>query len=107
LNALAAAIYLALVGPEGLKAVAVRSFELAAYARGRFREAGLALKYDRPFFREFVLAVKNPAEVNRELAKAGIIGGYAFPDGLMFAFTEKRTQPEIDLLVEVTRRAAR
>jgi glycine dehydrogenase subunit 1 len=45
--------------------------------------------------------LNDPEQINRRLFDAGIIGGYAFEDGLMFAFTEKRTRQQIDRLVDV------
>ncbi|MEA1962098.1 MAG: aminomethyl-transferring glycine dehydrogenase subunit GcvPA [Bacillota bacterium] len=101
LNALAASMYLTFVGPNGLKEIAVRSHQLAFYARGQMKQKGLNLKWDRPFFREFVLSCENPAEMNQRLLQNGIIGGYELPDGLLLAFTEKRTRNEIDKLVAV------
>ncbi len=101
LCALAAAVYLSLVGPEGLRAVATRCYELACYARDRLQEAGMSLKYQLPFFKEFPVRVGDPAAANRALLNQGIIGGYELGDALLFAFTEKRTKEEIDRLVDV------
>lgn len=99
LNALAASIYLAMVGAQGLKEIAVRCHQLAVYARDEFAKNGLQLKYDQPFFKEFALSVKDPGAVNRMLLENGIIGGYELEDALLLAFTEKRTRSEIDRLV--------
>ncbi len=101
LNALAASIYLSMVGPQGLKAIALRSHQLAVYARDAFRKNGLQLKYDRPFFKEFALRVKDPGGVNRMLLDNAIIGGYGLEDTLLLAFTEKRSKAEIDRLAEL------
>lgn len=101
LNALAAAIYFTLVGPRGLKAIALRSHQLAVYAESAFKAAGLSLKYQAPFFREFALQVNDSRAVNRRLLDNGIIGGYELPDALLLAFTEKRTREQIDRLVAV------
>lgn len=101
LNALAATIYLTLVGPKGLRDIAVRSHQLASYAAVQLRRAGKLLLHDQPFFREFAVRVADPAEANRQLLAAGIIGGYQLPQGLLLAFTEKRTKSEIDRLVSV------
>ncbi|HZK43465.1 MAG TPA: aminomethyl-transferring glycine dehydrogenase subunit GcvPA [Syntrophomonadaceae bacterium] len=101
LNALAATMYLALVGPEGLKQVALRSHQLAVYAQRQLASKGILLKYQQPFFREFVIKLDNPGLVNQKLLENGILGGYELPDGLMLAFTEKRTKEEIDKLVAI------
>ncbi|MGD0153843.1 MAG: aminomethyl-transferring glycine dehydrogenase subunit GcvPA [Thermacetogeniaceae bacterium] len=101
LCALAAAIYLSVVGREGLKEIAVRCHQLACYAKNELQKAGLSLKYPQPFFREFAVAIGDPAAANRALLDEGIIGGYELDGALLLAFTEKRTRAEIDRLVSV------
>jgi glycine dehydrogenase subunit 1 len=101
LNALAAAIYFTLVGPRGLKEIALRSHQLAVYASTALTAAGLSLKYQAPFFREFALKVDDPWAVNKRLLANGIIGGYELKDALLLAFTEKRTRKQIDDLAAV------
>lgn len=101
LCALAATVYLSVVGPSGLKEIAGRCHELACYARCRLEKAGLHLKYDRPFFKEFALQVADPQTANRALLEKGIIGGYELEGALLLAFTEKRTKEEIDRLVDI------
>ena len=104
LNALAVGMYLALVGGNGLCQVAQRCHDCAAYAAEAFRQTGLSLVYDRPFFHEFYLRVADPEGVNRMLAEQGILGGLPMPEGLLLAFTEKRTQEEVDRLVRLVGR---
>jgi glycine dehydrogenase subunit 1 len=101
LNALTASIYLTLVGPKGLQEIAVRSHQLALYARNSLLKKGLKIKYDCPFFQEFVVSCPDPAGINQKLLQNGIIGGYELQDGLMLAFTEKRTRAEIDQLIDI------
>lgn len=101
LNALAASIYLALIGPRGLREIATRCHQLAVYARDNLLKKGLGLKYNRPFFREFIVSCPDPAGANERLLQNGIIGGYEMQDGLMLAFTEKRTRSEIDRLITI------
>lgn len=101
LNALAATIYLSLVGREGVQAIATRSHQLAVYAAQELEKAGLKLKYQQPFFREFAVLLDDPAGANRKLLENGIIGGYELKDAMLLAFTEKRSKAEIDRLVSV------
>ncbi|NLJ71625.1 MAG: aminomethyl-transferring glycine dehydrogenase subunit GcvPA [Syntrophomonadaceae bacterium] len=101
LNALAATMYLTAVGPTGLKNVAIRSHQLAVYAQQELAKLGFKLKYKQAFFQEFVIEVTNPHLINERLLENGIIGGYPLTDGLMLAFTEKRSKAEIDKLVAV------
>jgi len=101
LCALAASMYLAFVGPRGLKDIAVRCHQLALYARQALEKAGLRLKYDQPFFNEFAVSINDPGAANRRLLENGIIGGYELEDALLLAFTEKRTATEIDRLAAI------
>ncbi len=101
LCALAATIYLTVVGKEGLKEIARRCHGLACYARQQLEKAGLKLKYRKPFFKEFAVAIGDPQAANAALLKEGIIGGYELEGALLLAFTEKRTRAEIDRLVSV------
>ncbi len=101
LCALAATIYLTLVGKEGIKEIARRCHQLACYAKRKLEEAGLKLKYQKPFFKEFAVSIPDPRAANAALLKEGIIGGYELDGALLLAFTEKRTCAEIDRLVSV------
>ncbi|QGT98882.1 Glycine dehydrogenase [decarboxylating] (glycine cleavage system P1 protein) [Candidatus Syntrophocurvum alkaliphilum] len=101
LNALAANIYLSLIGKEGLKQLALRSHQLAIYAKEQFEKVGIKLKYNQPFLREFAISVNSPTELNKKLLASGIIGGYELDGGMLLAFTEKRTKEEIDKLVSL------
>ncbi|MGL6195094.1 MAG: aminomethyl-transferring glycine dehydrogenase subunit GcvPA [Thermoguttaceae bacterium] len=105
LCALTASMYLTFVGPKGLEQVAKRCHFWARYAQTAFQKAGLRLLYDATHFNEFVVELKSPQIVNQALLKAGMIGGYELPNGLMFAFTEKRTKDEIDSLVAIVKEA--
>ena len=105
LNALAATVYLTLMGKEGIREVAEHCLQKAHYAHqkitalGRFQPA-----FSAPFFKEFAVSTALDLEsVNAELLTHRIIGGYelgqSYPelkDGLLLAFTEKRTKEEID-----------
>jgi glycine dehydrogenase subunit 1 len=108
LFALRAAVYLAALGPQGLRETAELCTRKAHYAAEQFAEvAGLHLRFDRPFFKEFTLA--GPPGVDALLArllKAGYHGGLHldrwYPplvNCLSIAVTEKRTKAEIDGLV--------
>ncbi len=109
LNALAATIYMGLLGKEGMAEVAEQSATKAYYAKqeliktGKFRSV-----YDAPFFREFVLETDIDIEdLNKQLADKGFLGGYNlgkdYPSDknrVLFCVTEKRTKDEIDCLVK-------
>jgi glycine dehydrogenase subunit 1 len=116
LLALRASIYLAAVGPTGLRQAAELSTRKAHYAAEQLAKVpGLKLAFDGPFFKEFVVrttadAVKLLAEVGRLGYHGGIALGRWYPelsDAILIAVTEKRTRAEIDGLAEAYRRAVK
>lgn len=105
LMALRAAVYLALLGPEGLREVSELCCRKAHYAAGQMaRIDGVSLAFDRPFFKEFTLASKSGGrQIQLRAADAGFALGPVSsdaPDRFLCAVTEKRTRAEIDRLTE-------
>ena len=102
LTALAATVYAALMGPEGLREIAELSTSKAHYLADRLGEAGLDLRYpDAPFLWEFVVEMPDVAKANEALLEVGIFGGLDLGDGgMLVAVTEKRTRRELDAFVE-------
>jgi len=105
LLALRASIYLAAMGPTGLRRAAELSARKAHYAAEQLAAVpGLSLAFPGPFFKEFVVrSAKDPARVLGEVGRLGYHGGIAlgrwYPelaDGILIAVTEKRTKAEID-----------
>lgn len=116
LMALRAAIYLAVLGPQGLRQAAETSARLAHYAANRLASVpGLSPAFPAaPFFKEFAVRVSgaDPRDVLARVRDAGIHGGIAlgrwFPehrDLILIAVTEKRTKGEIDALADAYERA--
>ncbi len=109
LNALAATVYLATMGKEGLKEVAMQATQKAHYAQKKLIEAGYKPLFDKPFFKEFAVVSGKPTdEVNEGLLKENILGGYnltkdypQYENASLYAVTEKRTKEEIDHLSSV------
>lgn len=105
LVALASTVYLACVGPQGLRQIAELCYHKAHYAAGRIAALpGYRLPLDGVFFQEFVVECPfPPAEVNRRLYKAGFIGGLdvsdRIPGGLLLCVSELNPREEIDQLV--------
>mgnify|MGYP003936875587 FL=1 len=109
LCALAATIYLSLMGKKGLYEVASQCLDKSVYAYNTLLETKQVSEvFKSPFFREFVVRLKmTPGKLNKELLKYGIIGGYdlsgEYPElegCWLLAVTEKRTKAEIDLFSE-------
>lgn len=110
LLALAAAVYMSLLGRKGMQQVAGLCYHKAHYAAAQLSKIkNMGLCFSQPFFHEFALCVGRPAhEVNAHLLEHGILGGYdlgqdypSLHDHLLIAVTEMNTKEEIDTLVEV------
>ncbi|MGQ9601361.1 MAG: aminomethyl-transferring glycine dehydrogenase subunit GcvPA [Candidatus Bipolaricaulia bacterium] len=109
LCALAATVWLAALGKEGLRELAELNLQKAHYLAERIGEIkGYRLKFAGPFFNEFVVQLpqgRRPSELLAALREAKILGGldlspYGLKDSLLVAVTEKRTKEELDLFVE-------
>jgi len=109
LMALASAVYLSVLGQNGLRQVAELCFHKAHYAAGQIAKIpGYSLCFDVPFFHEFSFCCPKPVEViNDHLLEHGILGGYdlgqhypSLKDHMLVAVTEMNTRDEIDALVD-------
>lgn len=104
LMALAATVYLAALGKNGMTLVAEASVRNTQYAIKELTAAGAKLKFDQKVFGEFVLQLpKNPVEVRDALLEQGILAGLPLgdydsnlSDCLLVAVTETRTKEQID-----------
>ncbi len=125
LNALAAAVYMSVMGKKGLAKVAKLCFDKAHYAYRKLLDTGkFAPVYDAPFFKEFTIkALDEPVSaINKRLLENCITGGLDLGEsgsglgtgGLnlgienadmkncwLVAVTEKRTKQEIDRFVKI------
>jgi glycine dehydrogenase subunit 1 len=115
LMALAAAVYLSLLGRRGLQQVAELCYHKAHYAADRISKlAGYSLSTNSPFFNEFSVSCPKPVVViNAALLEHGILGGYdlgqdypVLKDHMLIAVTEMNTKDEIDALVDVLEEVA-
>ncbi|MEI7824671.1 MAG: aminomethyl-transferring glycine dehydrogenase subunit GcvPA [Chlorobiaceae bacterium] len=106
LTALQAAVYLSLLGKQGLQHVAAQSAQRAHYLAGKIAALpGFSLKYKSPFFREFVVETPIPATaVIEQMLEHKVFAGYDLAahgeTGLLVAVTEKRTRQELDSFAE-------
>jgi glycine dehydrogenase subunit 1 len=107
LMALAAAIYLSLMGKEGLREVAQLNLSRAQYALDVLTSTGAAKRrFQGPFFNEFVVETRAPARtIIEQASEDGILPGFDLgrinPDWsnyLLVAVTEKTTRKDIDKL---------
>ena len=114
LYALAATIYLAALGKQGLRQIAELCYHKAHYAAAQIEQLpGYSLPMEGPFFQEFVVQCPQPpAEINRQLLERNILGGldvsispYRDPlppevdRGILLCVTEMNTRQDIDALI--------
>jgi glycine dehydrogenase subunit 1 len=112
LMALGAGVYMALLGPKGMRDLGVANMQKAAYAMSHLNSlAGVkAPVFGGPHFNEFLVdfsgTSKTVAEINRALLARGVLGGKDVSTELpelgqvaLYCVTENRTQSEIDRLV--------
>ena len=108
----AAAVYLSIMGPEGMKNVGENISYKSNYARKKIGEIkGVHIPYaDRPMFMEFVVDFnatgKSVEAINKALMDFQIFGGHSlkreFPEmgeSALYCVTEENTKEEIDSLV--------
>jgi len=107
LVALAATVYLAAMGKNGLRRVAELCYHKAHYAAENISKLkGYSLAFKQPFFKEFVVRCPQPLEkINRILRKEKIIGGldvsHMVDNGMLLCVTEMNSRQEIDRLVSI------
>ncbi|MEX2396934.1 MAG: aminomethyl-transferring glycine dehydrogenase subunit GcvPA, partial [Balneolales bacterium] len=107
LMALASTIYMALLGKQGIREVAEQSAQKAHYLAQEISNLnGYSLRFDKPFFKEFVVNTpKEPGFIIEALYDKGFLAGLDLSrfdvEGLMIAVTEKRSKTEMDELVSV------
>ena len=101
----AATIYMSLMGPKGLHAVACGSHNnTRSLVSALDKVNGVRRVFDRPFFHEAVFELDQPVdEVMRELSAQSIIGGVAleqyYPElgnTILVCATETKSQADID-----------
>ncbi|HEU68327.1 MAG TPA: aminomethyl-transferring glycine dehydrogenase subunit GcvPA [Candidatus Acetothermia bacterium] len=104
LCALAATVYLAALGPNGLRRVALLCYERAHALAERITSLpGYCLAFEGLFFHEFVVRCPDPEGAVAKLRRAGIavlppdvLAPMGVRDGFLVAVTEKRTEGELD-----------
>lgn len=110
LMALAATIYMSLLGKSGLRKVAELCYQKAHYGADLInRIKGYRLVNDHPFFHEFVIECPIAVSaINEHLLEHGIIGGLdlekyypSMKNCMLVAVTEMNSKAEIEAFAEV------
>src|SRR5205823_280249 len=103
LLALMATVFMAVYGKEGLRELAEQNLAKAHYLAGK-----LKLKFESPFFNEFVARTngRSPQQINDALAEQKIIGGLSldrfYPelnDCMLLCATEMSKREDMDTVV--------
>ena len=105
LCALTAGLYLAAMGPDGLRQAAKQTVSKAHYLQAALCGLeGVTLKYDAPFYQEFVTVLPKRDAVLAALDAAGILGGLPLgEDEILWCATEKQTKAQLDEAVAVVK----
>jgi len=115
LMALAASIYMSLLGKSGLRKVAELCYQKAHFAANQIGTiSGFKVRNEWTFFNEFVVECKeDPKKIIDFLLHEGVLGGLDlgdfYPDMkncILFAVTEKNTREEIDILTDLLQEVA-
>ena len=101
LCAMTASVYLAAMGPAGLRQAAESSAAHAHYLAAELGKLpGFQLCYDQPFFHEFVMTCPiDASELCKALEDKGILGGLPVEGGILWCCTEMNSKRDIDALV--------
>jgi glycine dehydrogenase subunit 1 len=110
LLALAASVYLATIGPHGLRDVAALGAARAAELEAALRDAGASRLHPGPYLNEFAVRVPDARRVHRRLLERGVLAGVALADvepddpsladALLVCATEVTTADEIRRFAE-------
>ncbi len=109
LNALAATVYLSLLGKQGIREVAEHCLHKSHYLADQISQLpDFKLKYSAPFFKEFVVSCPVPAkEIIKKLKEMKIFAGLDLgrfdqdkKNQLLIAVTEKRSKEDLDLYIK-------
>src|SRR6185295_1543935 len=113
LLALAASIYLATIGPHGLRDVAAGGAARAAELEAALAAVGAPRLHQGPYLNEFAIRVSDAPEVHRRLLGRGVLAGIplaalepddeALADGLLVCATEVTTTAEIEAFAAALR----
>ncbi|HXW83366.1 MAG TPA: aminomethyl-transferring glycine dehydrogenase subunit GcvPA [Candidatus Binataceae bacterium] len=108
LCALGATVYLSLLGRRGLRELAERNVELAHEAVEILAARGLPLRFNGPFFNEFVVLVRKRALALEAAERYHMLAGLSLredypelPNGQLIAVTEMNRASEFDTLAAV------
>lgn len=106
LLAIAAAVYLSLLGRRGIRSVSRTILERTSYATSGLRRAGFSLPFSGLQFRDFAVGFSDAGQVNAGLSARGFAPGRGLGEfgrglgnALLFAVTEIHTGEDIEAFI--------
>ncbi len=104
LCALTAGLYMAAMGPDGMKEAASQSMAKAHYlAKALCALPGVSMRYTGEYFHEFLLDMPRVDEVLSALEANGILGGLPYDGGVLWCATEKASREALDKTAEIVK----
>ena len=104
LCALTAGLYMAAMGPEGLKQAAKQSMSKAHYlAKALCQLPGVEMVHSGAYFHEFVTTLPKTEEVLKALEDNDILGGLPVEGGVLWCATEKVSKADLDKTVAIVK----
>lgn len=104
LCALKASVYMATVGPSGLKKLAEICTSKAHYFADRLAEVHMPLVCNEPFFNEFVTECQDSDKLLMALEQRGILGGLPLSrHEILWCATEMNSKEDIDEVVSIVK----
>ena len=111
LCALAVAVFLCLMGREGLRKLAELNYKKAHYASVLLTQsAGCGMRFTAPFFNEFILEIPHARQVRERLKEQKLVAGVLLeewypeiPDSLLLCVTEVHKREDIEHLARAVK----
>ena len=104
LCAMTAGLYMAAMGPEGLKQAALQSMSKAHYlAKALCQLPGVEMVNCGEYFHEFVTTLPKADEVLKALEDNDILGGLPVEGGVLWCATEKVSKADLDKTVAIVK----
>ena len=104
LCAMTAGLYMAAMGPEGLKQAAMQSMSKAHYlAKALCQLPGIEMVNCGEYFHEFVTTLPRTEEVLKALEDNDILGGLPVDGGVLWCVTEKVAKVDLDKTVAIVK----
>ena len=104
LCAMTAGLYMAAMGPEGLKQAALQSMSKAHYlAKALCQLPGVEMVNCGDYFHEFVTTLPKADEVLKALEDNDILGGLPVEGGVLWCATEKVSKADLDKTVAIVK----